>query len=109
MSLLANHFALIATGILAFCAGAALVYLRIECPACGGTWRDGKTGPFRYHGVVSVEPTKRRFWATNVVGTEAVLHCSRTSALEDAIRRLVNAIEERPSTACETQEHETCR
>jgi hypothetical protein len=106
MSLLANNFALIATDILAFLAGAALVYLRIECPACGWTRRDGKAGPFRYHGFVSVEPTKRRFWATNVRGTEAVPHCSRTSALEDAIRRLVDIIEEKPSTACEPHKPE---
>jgi hypothetical protein len=96
MSMLASNFALINVGILAFAAGAALVYLRFECPGCGWTRREGKPGPFKYRAEVSVEPTKQGFWATQVQGTDRVLHCTRTSALEDAIRRLVDATKDKP-------------
>jgi hypothetical protein len=106
MSLLASNFALINVGILAFVAGGALVYLRTECPACGWTRREGRPGPFQYREEVSVEPTKQRFWAARVGGGDAVLHCTRTSALEDVIRRLVDAMKDKPTAAGATKKSE---
>lgn len=107
MSLLASNVALVNVGILAFVAGAALVYLRAECPACGWTRREGKPGPFHYREEVSVEPTKQRFWAAQVGGGDPVLHCTRTSALEDVIRRLVDAMKDKPTTAGAPKKSET--
>ncbi len=96
MLLMTSNFALINVGILAFVAGAVLVYLRFACQGCGWTWREGKPGPFKYRAEVSVEPTSQGFWATQVHGSDRVLHCTRTAALEDAIRRLVDATKDKP-------------
>jgi hypothetical protein len=106
MALLASNLTLIAVGILAFVAGGVLVYLRIQCPACGWTRREGDPGPFQYREEVSVEPTKQRFWAARVGGSDAVLHCTRTSALEDIIRRLVDATRDKAGA---TRKSETSR
>jgi hypothetical protein len=96
MLLVTSNFALINVGILAFVAGAALGYLRFACPVCGWTRREGKPGPFKYRAEVSVERTSQGFWATQVNGSDRVLHCTRTAALEDAIRRFVDARQDKP-------------
>lgn len=107
MLLLASNFALVNVGILAFAAGAACVYWRTQCPACGWTRRECKPGSFQYREEVSVAPTQQRFWAARVGGGDAVLHCSRTSALEDVIRRLVDAMKDKPNVAGATKKSET--
>ena len=92
MPMLTSIFVLITVALLAFVAGAALVYLRIQCPGCGWTRREGPPRPFQYHEVVSVVQTKERFWAVRILGGEPILLWSRMSALEYAIRGLVDAL-----------------
>jgi len=107
MLLLASNFALVGVAISALIAGAAIIYFRFACPACGWTRREGKPGPFRYREEVSVECTKHGYWAVRLHGFDTPLHWTRTSALEDVIRRLVDAARDKPSAARGTKRSDT--